>query len=509
MPPAFGTPTVDAPAIDYIAYSPRDESCEYGLVKVTLSGSVVSRQPLETNFENYLTTTLQSDTRLWNGVSGLSGIAYSAKGSVSGGTLGASQRELTPEDVKAFTETLKRLAEVGEDAGRHRKLQKGIDVHAKIANALEGAAMDQKRKLHLLEAVCSKGSLDLKSADSGDESGAFKGLDVSPTGIGGGVDGKHQNLGLGVGQLSIQDEREAQGEYLEAVAELENLTNAISRSKTKTAVIWEELDELQTANTRRAAILERIFGNDPAGAFALKVLERRSTGQGDQIEPGLRTQSDRAASLAASRNDAFIKHHRILCAHVDAKKGLLHLHVIESVLKGILEHLTDAMSTSTAGPRISTAAAESMPISPTYRIRYVRKLRESADRILPDIARYAPYCGLQINGVPVDIAIQAEEKAGGGGSFPTLLPKFSKLSLVASFKTTDKITILYNDAKTAYTDVNHAYDTQLALIKKTTADLLQAAKVLEEEEHNLGSLRCRMLLSKSIGAKLHRTASAR
>lgn len=489
---------LEASFVDYNAYVPRDSEREYSLVDVTCSGSVIARPVLDKNLEHYLTNTLQSNVNLWNGVAGLRGIAYSAKGPKSSGSASATLVELTPSDLNTITGSLKMLSQVGEDSNRHKKLRKDLDVHAKIATELESAASQQRRKISVLKNICAK-----DSSDSNDEKENINLLTSSPTGSADGKDEeKRLELELAVGMLTLKDIKEASAEYAEAVTELKDLTNALDRSHSKTAVIREELDEVHTAHSRQAAILERVFGHDPAGNFAIDVLISNKS-----RSAAVKAKSENAVSLAASRNDYFVKHYRILRVHVDAKKGLVHIHALESVLKTILEHLSGAMSAATAGQRVVNKTPDNIPISPTYRIRYVRKLRESADRVLPDIARYAPFCGLQIEGVPLSIALQSMEKEGGGTKHVvTLLPKFSKLALAAtSFKTKDKISMLYNDAKEAYAHVNVAYDRQKALTDKTTGDLLEASVKLQQDEASLSALRFQILVTKSIGAKLHRT----
>lgn len=495
--PEYSVPP-GAPLVDYNAYVPRDSECEYSLVDVTCSGSVVARQVLDKNLEHYLANTLQSNVNLWNGLAGLRGIAYSAKGPKSSGSASATLAELTPGDLNAFTGSLKMLSQVGEDSSRHKKLRKDLDVHAKIATELESAASQQSRKISVLKAICAKGS-----SDSNDGKESINLLTSSSIGSAdGNEEEKRLGLELAVGMLTLKDLKEARAEYAEAVTELKDLTDALARSHAKTAVIREELDEVDTATFRQAAILERVFGHDPAGNFAIDVLISNKS-RSDAVK----AKSEKAVSLAASRNDSFVKHYRILRVHIDAKKGLVHLHALESVLKTVLEHLSGAMSAATGGPRVANKAPDNIPISPTYRIRYVRKLRESADRVLPDIARYAPFCELKIEGVPLSVALQSVEKEGGGTKHAvTLLPKFSKLALAAtSFKTKDKITMLYNDAKEAYAHVNVAYDRQKALTEKTTAHLLEASEKLQQEEADLSALRFRILVTKSIGAKVHRT----
>lgn len=473
------------PVVRYVEYSPRDVESVYACVEATAGGSVVVRPPLDDGIREFLEETLGADMALWNGDAGLRGMSYEPSGAL-GGRRGKKVERLTCAKLGEFMEMLRKLAEVGADVDRRRKLRKELERHAKISGELDGVAEQLKRKVSVLERIAGTPVGDMDSIYRGDSMTPSASADS--TGSSGSAEGVTQ-----------EDQRHAAEELREANGELLPIEAAIRKSIAKTIAIREELEEFDTADARRTAILERLFGHDPAGCEATELLGGSSdlgASSNSQQSSALEDRAGKAVQLATYKNAMFVRYHRIFRVLVDAKKGVVHLYALEGALKSILQNLNDAMLTTNAGPHVTQEDVEKANVSPSFRLRYVRQLREGADSILVNAIHYSPFSSL---------SEKVDECTKGGR--PTLLADFTKSSLLTAFSTKETITGLYDKARRAYKKVNIAYDMQLALVKQVVVDLNQTSKRLEEAEWTLSTLRCRMLLSRSINEKLFRTVS--
>lgn len=491
-------PPSAAPQVKYAQYTPRDAPPVYAALEPAMGGSVVTRSPMDPALSRFLSGTLRADMALWDGTEGLRGVWFGAAGARSGRPT-VKPAVVTAPELKDLCASLLKLAEVGADVERRRRLRKDLGRHAKICTELECAVRELNRRVDVLNRLAN---LPLAEGSEDGGLGIWRGDSMTPE--------SERSLASNASDESMSDtitaadRWRAEADLREAREDLSPLTSALSRSSAKTTTIREELEEFESAGARRNAILERVFGHDPSGAAALALAAAASTESSSKSEhdgpptvsPTVRERGARAAQLAEDRNRAFVQHWRVFRVLVDAKKGVAHLFALENALKDILQNLSEAMSTLTAGPRTDPGNVDHMPVSPTFRLRYVRQLRDSADAILLDAVRYASLSGMS------DTVTDCNKEGR-----PTLLPEFTKLSLLASFSTKEKITVLYECARRAYKKVNIAYDKQLSLVKSVVEELEQTSRHLEEIEATLNDLRCRMLLSRSINQKLFRTKS--
>lgn len=497
---ADAAPAADAaaaPAIKYDVYTPRDEPHVYAVLDAAPGGSVVERAPLDPALARFLSGTLRADMALWDGTEGFGGVWFCAAETMSTRPT-VRPPPVTTAELAELCESLRKLAEVGADVDRRRRLRKDLGCHAKIAAELETALAELNRRVSVLDRLAG---LPAMEGENGERPGIWRGDSMTPM-----DEKKLAGHGSDDGMsdtISAEDRRRAESELREAREELKPLTAALHRSSVKTTAIREELEEFDSATARRTAILERVFGHDPSGSTALVLAAKASaescSSDVDSVPPVSaqnRDRGTRVAELAKERNRAFVRHWRVFRVLVDAKKGVAHLFALESALKDILQNLSEAMATATAGPRTDPASSDSAPVTTSFRLRYVRQLRDSADAMLVDAVHYAP-----LSGMPEAVADCNKDGR------PTLLPDFGKLSILTSFSTKEKITALYDCARAAYKKVNTAYDKQLALVTSVVEELEITSRNLEETEATLNENRCRLLLSRSITEKLFRAKS--
>lgn len=494
-PGPAAAPEADAgavPVIKYDEYTPRDEPRVYTALDAAPGGSIVDRAPLDPALARFLSGTLRADMALWDGTEGFGGVWFCAAETMSHRPT-VKPAPVTASELAELCDSLRKLAEIGADVDRRRRLRKDLGRHAKISGELETALGELNRRVNVLDRLAG---LPVVEGVNGEPAGIWRGDSMTPM-----DERKLAGHGSDEGMsdtITAEDLRRVEADLREAREELKPLTAALHRSSAKTNTIREELEEFDSATARRSAVLERVFGHDPSGASALALSARAAgdsmSSDGDSqgpLSPTARDRGNRVAQLAKNRNRAFVRHWRVFRVLVDAKKGVTHLFALESALKDILQNLSDAMATASAGLRTDASSAENMPVSSSFRLRYVRQLQKSADAILVDAVHYAPFSGMA----------EAVTDCNKDGR-PTLLSEFGKLSILSTLSTKERINSHYDCARVAYKKVNTAYDKQLALVKSIVEEFEQTGHHLEEIESALNKNRCRLLLSRSVNEKL-------
>jgi hypothetical protein len=474
------------PVIDYASYKSCDPPSEYAKSTITLSGSIVPRPPLETVLLRYISS-VGGDPRAWTGELGIRGMFYP---DTEAAAIPVAEKR-SAEDLSRLRGLYSAIMDAGMEREREKRLRRDLDVQARLKTELESIAAGLRRQVSELEAVVA-------------ESRALGGA-TSPTGA-------------------------AAGEALltEVKDELAPTEAALARSTKRAAHLYGQLEEASTCAQRRRVILEHIFGDgtdaDPA-----------DFGQGSaRVVAKLVSQQE----LAATRNKAFARYISVTRAYIDLKKGVVHLFALESTLKTILENLYDAMMRLTAGQRVTPDEAAKAPVSRSYRVRYVKSLRGSADEVLQEVLKYAPFTTLGEAARVLSANDAAAKSRGGAGGYlrggsetsssegssvdsefgvapegamrcmyfsvsagrPTLLPEFTKVPVFSAFGTKEKIIALHERAGAAYKEVNIAYDMQSAMMKQALVDLGDAGQRLEATAGDLALVREHILFESAASS---------
>lgn len=471
MPPV----AVSAPKIDYEKYRP--VACMEGYLglKVTPNGSVVPQgNMLDDRLREFLTETVSVNVSLWDGTRGIRGVPYDVDGTIIDGS--SINGGLDASEIERLKELFRMLnTGTGEGESRTKRLKRDLDTHAKFFNELDPLATVLKQKVAMLA--------NIVNADDESFAGRKDSEEIHTS-------------------LSEADQGKAAGELREAQAELAVVMKAIERGQNKASVVREELEELNSTDLRRMAVLERIFAKDPRGELV---------SYGNDSEE-LRELSKKAAKLTAERNKLFVSYNRIVKVHVDGKKGVAFLYALEGALKSMLENMKEASQP------LATYSddKENTPAKASYRIQYIKKLSCTVDATLLEVLKFAPYCGISasVNGLgaplegdkwwesgdrnsdmlghdPAEVGVQNPRKTN---IQPTLLPGFTKVSITSMFNTKGNLVNMHDRARVAYKAVNVAYDAQLEILKNTVLDLNSTSEQLQRVEEELVRARCQILL---------------
>lgn len=467
MPPA----PVAAPRIDYAQYTPAGGPQDYWGLKVTSGGSVVPQGDLlDSGMKRFLTENVCLNISFWDGTEGVKGVPYQAQGTLIANACVTG--DLNANEIARLRELFRSLGSPrssrGED-NRIDRLKRDLDTHAKFFNELDPMATLLKQKMETLAKVANTSDEPPLETTCG---GAYSSA-----------------------PLTEEDRAKASSELREVDLELVPILKAIERSQAKVATIRMELEELESTSFRRMAVLERLFSQDPRG----ELLSARMNTKEE------RDLAIKASDLTAERNKLLVNYHKILKAHVDGKKGVVFLYALEGSLKSMLENLRAVIQ---RGSPKSANINENSPISNAYRLKYMKKLRDSADQTLLEVLKFAPFCGISAsvsgpgqngdrwwdaNSSSADVA-PIDPLLLSKGEAPTLLPGFTKVSIGNIFSAKEKAVSMHDRAHAAYKAVNIAYDRQIELLKQTLRDLKSTADKLRFVEEDLIEARASILL---------------
>jgi hypothetical protein len=443
----------DLPYIDYDGYHALKNIYEYGAVEVTESGAIIPRRPLRPEVMKFLGE-VGLKNALWNGRNGIRGMVF-------------NEFEAAENANKATPPTANEVARL---RGLYMQLLGTAPGNARQISPRESPDVREDRTI----------SASLPPADLRGRKTVLEKLTTGKNKDGSEVDRQKANQGTPhatKSPLSVRDDLSVPSKRLVAIAET------------------AESDE---SAMKRMAMLERVFGYGSGGADCLNTSSLVFL-----------LNSEDAEQLAGFRQTAFLRYMQTLRVYADAKSGVGHLRVLEGTLKSILENLKEAMQALSSHAFLAEDGMYVVPVSPSYRLRYIKTLRATADELLPEVIRFCPFTGIgypkatkrfgrrraRLNPQP-DIA-QHRITCCGYSTYSrtlSLLPEFTKLLLLNSFRMKHKISALYEHAAAAYEEVNAVYDFQMALTKRTFLDLREAGANLTQLENRLRNVREKLLL---------------
>jgi hypothetical protein len=443
----------DLPNIDYDGYHALNSVYEYGALEVTESGAIIPRRPLRPEVMKFLGE-VGLKNALWNGRNGIRGMVF-------------NEFEEAENANKATPPTANEVARL---RGLYKQLLAAVPSNARQISPKGSSDVREDKTM----------SASLPPADSRGRKTVREKLVTGKNKDGSKMERQETNQGAPHATKaphSVREELSVPSKRLVAIAEA------------------AESDE---SVMKRMAMLERVFGSGSGGADCLNTSSLVFL-----------LNSEDAEQLAGFRQAAFLRYMQTLRVYADAKSGVGHLRVLEGTLKSILENLKEAMQALSSHAFLAEDGMYVVPISPSYRLRYVKTLRATVDELLPEVIRFCPFTGIgypkatkrsggrraRLNPQP-DIA-QHRVTCCGYSTYSgtlSLLPEFTKLLLLNSFRMRHKISALYEHAAAAYEEVNVVYDFQMALTKRTFLDLREAGANLTEVEDRLRSIREKLLL---------------
>lgn len=403
-------------SVDLSRYIPAHSSSYYGDIKICETGSMRPAQPLSEAMKAVLSS-IDADIPLWNGSRGILGRAYDTPRSFN---LAAQQQSLNTDQVGALRAKYIELQRGSRLTKTRRELQKELST---------------KRKLHvqLVEAVDSlEGEMQALRRRSNESVGhggrVEKELNCWKEGLEQMLDRTHKNLW--------------------------RTKEAMEVLKLKMVDTQGALAEVEGRFLQRLAILQRLFID---GGREWERLDGEFGGEGEMVVR-------MAKSAERKCGECWTRNIRAKQFYVDAKLGLRHLYQVESGLKGVLEHLWEAMQSH-------KGVGEGLPsvVGVDYRLGYVRKQWGEVEKGMREGMKYLRATSLKGD----------EERMKKGF--------LGKMSWGCGLKREERIRGLYELGREGYSWVSGVFDEQEKWVERALEEVRRTeAEEIEEYERLLG-----------------------
>lgn len=399
--------------IDLSCYNPVHPPSYYGSVSICDNGSVRPTEPFSESVFTFLSS-INADTSLWDGSRGVLGRAY-----CSSHVRGPVQRQpLDTDQIRILHARYVELKHSMHLIKTQHELQKELNTKCTLHTQFMEAIDVLERKRQALRKYFSDGT---------------------------------ENWGKW--EMSSTGSNEDLKEMMERTnGELERTTAAVELLEKKIMEARMNMAERRNGFLRQLSIMHKLFIDAN--------VEWEWLGRffgGEDVEEMVK----RAERVERRCGECWMRTVRAKRFYVDAKLGLWHLYQVEGVLKGILEHLWEAMQ-SHRGVR------EKLPsvVGVQYRLGYVQRQWGEVERGMKEGMKY----------------LRATSLNGGIGEEVVVDGFLTKVGRGWGMGRGERIRTLYEAARDGYRRVNKIFDEQKEWVERSLEEV--RGREREEMEQN-------------------------